>query len=62
MKALISGASSGIGYDLAIKLSNLGYELFVVARRKDKLEELKNLAKTKVTIICLDLSKSENCF
>ena len=34
MKALITGASSGIGRDMARYLSGLGYELVIVADRK----------------------------
>ena len=41
MKALITGASSGIGRDMARVLSDMGYDLILVARRKDKLEKLK---------------------
>ncbi len=62
MKALITGASSGIGYSIAKYLSSLNYDLIVVARRKEKLEELKKQVKTNVKIICLDLSKEENCY
>ena len=62
MIALITGASSGIGKDISIYLSELGYDLIVVARRKEKLEELKKLCKTRVEIITLDLSKEKNCF
>ncbi len=42
---VITGASSGIGKATAIKLSNEGYPLLLLARRKDKLEEL-NLPNT----------------
>ena len=62
MKALITGASSGIGKDMAIYLSSLGYDLIVVARRKDRLMELEKLCKTNVEIIPLDLSVEGNCF
>ncbi|MGN1467580.1 MAG: SDR family NAD(P)-dependent oxidoreductase [Ruminococcus sp.] len=62
MKALITGASSGIGRDIARYLSSLGYDLILVARRENRLEELKNQLKTDCRIICLDLSKEENCF
>lgn len=62
MKALITGASSGIGRDMAIYLSDLGYDLIIVARREIKLEELKKQLKTKVSIIELDLSEEKNCY
>ena len=62
MKALITGASSGIGRDIARYLSELGYDLIIVARRREKLEELKEELKTNVEIVCLDVSKEENCY
>lgn len=61
MKALITGASSGIGKEMAKILSDMGYDLILVARRKKKLEELKKELKTKTTIIPLDVSSSFNC-
>ena len=62
MKALITGASSGIGRDMARYLAKLGYDLIIVARRKDLLEQLKNDLETNVKIECMDLADSENCF
>jgi len=61
MKALITGASSGIGREFAIELSNLGYDLILVARRKTRLEKLKKELKTNVEIIVLDISSTYNC-
>ncbi len=61
MKALITGASSGLGADMARVLSNEGYELILVARRKDKLETLKEELNTKVEIITMDVSSTFNC-
>ena len=61
MKALITGASSGIGADMARILSNKGYDLILVARRKEKLEKLKEELKTDVEIISLDISSTFNC-
>ena len=60
-KALITGASSGIGRDMARVLSSMGYDLILVARRKDRLEELKNELKTDVEILPYDISNYENC-
>lgn len=62
MKALITGASSGIGKDMARILSHKGYELILVARSEEKLDALKKRLKTKTEIIPLDLSKEEACF
>ena len=62
MLALITGASSGIGRDMARILAKKGYDLILVARRKDRLEELKKELGTNITIISLDLSIEENNF
>lgn len=61
MRALISGASSGIGRDMARELALRNIDLVLVARRKDRLEELKKELHVKIDIECLDLSKETNC-
>ena len=61
MIALITGASSGIGRDMARVLSKKGYDLILVARRKDRLEELKEELNTNVEIIAMDISSTFNC-
>lgn len=60
MKALITGASSGLGRDFAYKLADNGFDLVLVARSNDKLEEIKKNIKTKVDIEVLDLSDKDN--
>lgn len=62
MKALVTGASSGIGYNMSKYLSKIGYDLIVVARRKDCLENLKKECSTNVEIIVLDLSIKDNVY
>lgn len=61
MKALITGASSGIGRDIAKYLSEKGYDLVIVARRVELLDELKKELNTEVEIVNLDISSVENC-
>lgn len=60
MKALITGASSGIGKDMARYLSSLGYDLILIARRKTYLENLKKELSTNVKIIPYDLAVQDN--
>ena len=62
MKALITGASSGIGKEIAFYLGNLGYDLVVVSQDKDKLDVMYKDLKTKVTTFAYDLSIEENCY
>ncbi len=59
MKALITGASSGIGKEMAIYLSSLRWDLVLVSRNKEKLEELSSRLKTKVKLVVIDLSSEK---
>lgn len=61
MKALITGASSGLGRDMARILSTKGYDIIAVARRGDRLKELADELKTDVEIIVADLTDIEQC-
>lgn len=60
MKALITGASSGIGRDMARYLSSLGFDLILVSRNKEKLEEISSSLKTKVKLVVLDLANEKH--
>ncbi len=59
MKVLITGASSGIGRSMAKYLSSLGHDLILVARDKEKLQDLQRELNKDVKIIVLDLSNTE---
>ena len=61
MKALIIGASSGLGEQFAKELSHQGYDLIIVARRKTRLAKLKKELETDVTVIPMDISSTYNC-
>lgn len=61
MKALITGASSGMGRDMAKILSQKGYDLILVARDEKRLEEVKKQLKTETKIVVMNISKEENC-
>ena len=66
MKALITGASSGIGRDIATELAQRGYDLILVARNIEKLNQVKenilnNCNNINIKIIQMDVSTPENC-
>lgn len=63
MKALITGASSGIGKEFALYLAELGYDLIICARSTDKLNALKDEIKNvNVRVITIDLSHEVDAF
>lgn len=61
MRAIITGASSGLGREFAIILDRMGYDIVAVARREERLQELKKVLKNNTEIRVLDLSKIEDC-
>ncbi len=58
---MITGASSGIGFETSLLLLEKGYHVLALARRQDKLEELKKSvseeALKRLTIYPLDVTK-----
>ena len=60
--AVITGASSGIGWEFVkgIDQSELLDEIWVIARRRERLEEVARTVKTKVRPIALDLTAPES--
>lgn len=59
--ALITGASSGIGRDMAHYLNSLNYELILVGRNKEKLNKLKKQCRN-ASVIVSDLSSKEEVY
>ena len=63
MKALVTGASSGMGREFALYLAELGYDLIICARRTDALNQLKDEIKNvSVRVITIDLSREHDAF
>ncbi len=66
MIALVTGASSGIGREIARSLAKHGINVIITARRKDKLDELKSELvekyKVKVLSIKADLSDEKQVY
>ena len=61
MKALVTGATSGIGRDMTRYLIKLGYKVYAVGRDEEKLKELKNEFGDTIETILKDVSIKENC-
>ncbi len=59
--ALITGASSGIGEAFVYKLDSLGYTCIMIARREERLKQIKAKLLNDAIIIQADLSDKEQC-
>ncbi len=61
--AIVTGASSGIGLELATQLAEAGLNLVLNSRHLDKLQEvekqLKSNSKIEITIVASDVSETE---
>ena len=62
-RALVTGASSGLGVDFSRQLAELGCNLVLVARRRERLErlaaEIRQAHGVEVTVMDIDLSKPD---
>lgn len=63
MTALVTGASSGIGRDIARKLGSMGIRLIITGRDMESLEDLRReIGARRVKIITADISQRSECF
>ena len=60
--AVITGASSGMGREFVLQLSREQQfdEIWVIARRRERLEQLQNEVSVKIRPVALDLTKDES--
>lgn len=59
--AVITGASSGIGAEFSKRMAKEGYRLVLVARRRERLEQLAQELDTECMILIADLSDVDEC-
>ncbi len=59
-RAIIIGASSGIGFEVSHLLLESGWRLGLCARREDKLKEIKALNPNRVEVLALDVTIEES--
>lgn len=57
--AIIVGASSGIGMEVAKVLLSDGWQLGIAARREDKLLELKAMAPERIKVMAIDVTQPD---
>ena len=62
MKALITGATSGIGRDMAVILAKQGIDLIIASRDTKKMRQIAGKLPVNVKTMTVDLSKEEDCY
>lgn len=63
--AIVTGASSGIGYATALSLAKAGAKVAVAARRTERLEQLQNEIKKsggECLVVSCDVTKRKDCY
>lgn len=63
--ALVTGATSGFGHAIALRLAGLGYNLIITGRRAERLDKLAKLLQADYPIevlpLCFDVRNNEAC-
>ena len=63
--AIVTGAGTGVGKATAVKLSNAGFNIILIGRRKNKLDETKAACNNEAIIVPMDVSNEtqvKKCF
>jgi len=63
--AIITGAGTGVGKATAVKLSDAGFSVILIGRRKNKLDETKTACNNEAIVIPMDVSNEtevKKCF
>ena len=63
--AIVTGAGTGVGRASAAKLSEAGYTVILIGRRRDKLEETKTVCNANAVVLPMDVSREtdvKKCF
>ncbi len=58
-RAIIMGASSGLGFETSRLLLEQGYSIGIAARRQDRLQALKGIAPGRVETACIDVTSAQ---
>lgn len=62
MRAVVTGASSGIGLEISKVLNKMGYDITLVARRKNRLESVAESLVGDTKIIVADLAQRDEVY
>ncbi len=62
MRALVTGASSGMGREMALILDKIGYETVITGRSEERLKALAGELTMDCQVIVADISKEAECF